>query len=448
MGKASQQQLPVVRQQQQEGAAGERRYGGVAGVFCCRRCSTAISRVSREFNFKCVFVLIMSVAIFWVALSSLLHIRHKNYGYDAKESIKISAVIQAHFILQKPVSQLVHHIAELEYDIFGEIGVPDTKVVILSMHPANVSNITNVVFGVLSNPPNASLNPVFSSLLKSTCVELFLQQSNLTLTNITFGQPTSFEILKFPGGITLIPEQLSPIGQIPQILFTFSLSNSVQEIKDKYSELKRQLRVGLDLMPNEIVYIQVTNEKGSTIDPPLIVEASVTTNFGHLSPQRLKELGDKIKASHAKNLGLDKVIFGKVKEVKLSAALNGSFDAMPPAPSPSPLSAPSPSPSFPSPQFDPPAPAPNSDNSAPCSDCDASAPSHFSIAYAPSSQDQHRGCSPSVPSSSGPSMAPRSRRRVISSRRNVNEKIVESMPHTLPLSSASSSCKLLLQIAG
>lgn len=39
-----------------------------------------------------------------------------------------SATVQASFRLQEPVSMLVQHIGRLEYDIYGEIGVPYTKV--------------------------------------------------------------------------------------------------------------------------------------------------------------------------------------------------------------------------------------------------------------------------------------------------------------------------------
>lgn len=39
-----------------------------------------------------------------------------------------SADIQATFMLAKPFSQLVPHVQKLEYDIFEEIGVPESKV--------------------------------------------------------------------------------------------------------------------------------------------------------------------------------------------------------------------------------------------------------------------------------------------------------------------------------
>lgn len=179
------------------------------------------------------------------------------------------------------------------------------------------------------------------------------------------------------------------------------------------------------------IYIQVKNERGSTIDPPVVVEASVTSNIGYLLPQRLRGLAVKILASHAKNLGLNSFIFGKVKEVRLSSTLNHSLDCLPPTPSPSPAPAPAPAPALtptPSPAFyfplsDPPAPAPNFDNSAPCFNCDTSAPSDPRNAYAPSPQDQHHSCLPSIPSSPAPSTVPKTHRGV--------SKII---PSSLPIS--------------
>lgn len=38
------------------------------------------------------------------------------------------ATVQGYFRLEKPVKELVPRIGQLEYDINGEIGVPDTKV--------------------------------------------------------------------------------------------------------------------------------------------------------------------------------------------------------------------------------------------------------------------------------------------------------------------------------
>ncbi|KAA8545533.1 hypothetical protein F0562_020317 [Nyssa sinensis] len=303
------------------------------------------------------------------------------------------------------VSVLVPHIARLEYDIYGEIGVPFTKVAILSMHQIGASNWTNVVFGVLSDPIDVSINSVFLSVLRSSLIELFLQQSNLTLTTSIFGQPSLFEILKFPGGITVIPESTS-IWQIPQILFNFTLYNSIYEIKENLVELKKQLKLGLHLRPYENVYVQVTNKNGSTKHPPVTVQVSVMSDLGSLLPQRLKQLAQIItRSSPAKNLGLNNSVFGKVKEISLSSFLNHTYHATPPTPPPAPSPAePSISP-YPavSPSYSP-APSPDVHHLPPCLNCDSSSPSDNSHPYAPSPESgPHHSLLP-IPSSPAPSM--------------------------------------------
>lgn len=120
------------------------------------------------------------------------------------------------------------------------------------MHQYSAYNWTDVVFGVLSDPVNVPIVPVSISVLRSSLVELFLKQSNLTLTESMLGQPYMFEILKCPGGITVIPGQSASIWQIPQILFNFTLNNSISEIVENFGELKEQLRFGLHLRPYEV----------------------------------------------------------------------------------------------------------------------------------------------------------------------------------------------------
>lgn len=126
------------------------------------------------------------------------------------------------------------------------------QVAVLSVHQSGASNWTDIVFGVLSDPINARINPVSLSVLKSSLIELFLQQSNLTLTTTVFGQPSMFEILRFPGGITVIPLPIAYILQLPQILFNFTLNNSISEIEENFIELSDQLKFGLRLRPYEV----------------------------------------------------------------------------------------------------------------------------------------------------------------------------------------------------
>ncbi|KAG0497608.1 hypothetical protein HPP92_002299 [Vanilla planifolia] len=100
----------------------------------------------------------------------------------------------------------------------------------------------------------------------------------------------------------------------------------------------------------------MTNLNGSTVAPPVTVQASILSNYGNdaLLPNRLKELAQTIMASQLKNLGLNISVFGKVKTVLLTSYLNNSITCFEtpspsPSPSPSPLPSPSPSPSpFPS----------------------------------------------------------------------------------------------------
>ncbi|XP_024968369.1 uncharacterized protein LOC112507866 [Cynara cardunculus var. scolymus] len=358
MGK-SEPQLPIHHQQEQNHH----------GSYLFVRCSMGFSRIDRLFSFKCVFVLLLSVAVLLTAVFSIFHLHHRQYGFDVKASIKHSATIQAYFRLQKPVAYLLPQITRLEYDIYAEIGVPYTKVAILSMHKASASDWTHVVFGVLSDPMNSSINAVSISVIRSSLVELFNQRSNLTLTTSIFGQPSSFEIFKFPGGITVIPKQSASFWMLPQALFNFTLPNSLREIEENFVELKEQLKSGLHLKPYESVYMQVTNKAGSTRDPPVTVQASIVSNLGNLVPLRLKQLAQTITGSpSARNLGLDHSVFGKVKEISLSSYLYHTLDAPSPSPAPSPLlnyyAEPSISPS-PSPVFSSPSPQNGHDQSSP-----------------------------------------------------------------------------------
>lgn len=120
------------------------------------------------------------------------------------------------------------------------------------MHQSITPNCTDVVFGVLSDPMNASINPVSLSVLKSSLIELFLKQINLTLTSSIFGNASIFEILKFPGGLTVIPVQSAYIWQMPEILFNFTLNNSISEVLENFDDFKDELKFGLRLNSDEV----------------------------------------------------------------------------------------------------------------------------------------------------------------------------------------------------
>ncbi|KAG9157615.1 hypothetical protein Leryth_014130 [Lithospermum erythrorhizon] len=354
-----------------------------------------------ELSLKCFFILLLSLALFFSTIFWILPPLHsKHFGFDANSDFQKSATVQAYFKLEKPVSELIPMIARLEYDINGEIGVPHTKVVVLSMHETGASNWTDVVFGFLPDPVNAPADPVSLAILKLSLIDLFLQQINLTLTNSSFGQTSSFEILEFPGGVSVVPKRYPWPND--QILFNFTLNNSMSEVTVNIVQLREQLRMGLHLMPDEVnlylhclirigtailsmescsklnlnikwyitaafgntlvvcyllsalihsevrtrnVYVMLTNKNGSTRDPPITVEASITSVSGSLGPERLKQLAQNITRSPSvKNLGLNNTVFGKVKEVSLSSYLNHTIYASSPSPSPSPMPNDGPSP--------------------------------------------------------------------------------------------------------
>ncbi|XP_024026166.1 uncharacterized protein LOC21406943 [Morus notabilis] len=388
MGKIEEQSL---HQQQSHEEAWNRDSSGLI----CEGCSMVLTRIAQDFSLRCIIVLLLSLSMFVSGIFWILPHRQMKSGFDAQQAIKLSAPVQAYFVLEKPVSQLVPLIGRLEYDITAEIGVPDTKVAVLSMHQSGAPNSTAVAFGALPDPINARISPVSLSVLRSSLIEVFLQTTNLTLTTSTFGHPSRFEILKFQGGITVIPVQPASIWQMPQILFNFTLNNSISEILDNIVELKDQLKFGLHLRPYENVYVQITNTIGSTTAATVVIQASVVLpDFGNLQPPRLKQLAVTLTSSPARNLGLNNSVFGSVKSISLSSYLKGTLSSIPPSPSPAPAPGPSDyaGSSFP---LDPaptssPAPSPYILDPSPCSDCDASTPApSFVVPQSPQPCSNH-----------------------------------------------------------
>ena len=109
-----------------------------------------------------------------------------------------------------------------------------------------------MVFGIVPNPQDAILIPIVLSVLRSSLTELVLTQLNLSLTTSIFGCVSSFEVLKFPGGITVIPVQSASIWQMSPVLFNFTLSNSISQIWKNVDQLKDQLKFGLNLRSYEV----------------------------------------------------------------------------------------------------------------------------------------------------------------------------------------------------
>ncbi|URE04784.1 hypothetical protein MUK42_20485 [Musa troglodytarum] len=286
-------------------------------------------------------VCVLLPVIFWIP-----PFRARRSVFVPDDPDSLHAEIQASFILQKPISQLAADAARLEYDIFEEIGIPNTKVSIVSMQP------------------------------------------------------------------------LSPENSTAQILFVFKLNNTIEQILENIDRLMSELKFGLNLRSYENVYVKLMNADGSTVAPPVTVEASVLSDVGSgsLLPDRMKQLAQVITGPDANNLGLNNSVFGKVKQVQLSSYLKHSILSLAPGPSPSPSPSPPPPPPSPSPSNDvlypvppaslnptlspfAPAPSNNQHRQPPCFYCQIS-PSESPMAYPPAPQN---GIQPHSVNAPGPS---------------------------------------------
>ncbi|KAK6147820.1 hypothetical protein DH2020_018732 [Rehmannia glutinosa] len=303
--------------------------GTTPGVGNCNRCCLSCTRFQKLVSLRCVFVLMLGVAVllsavFWLPFFQFGDRKDLDLDYKGHD-------IVASFMLKKPASFLQDYILQLEDDIFDEMSFSSTKVEIISLESAG-PNITKVVFAVESDVTT-------QSLIRSNFVSLVTRQSFLHLTESLFGDPFDFDVLKFRGGITASPEQKAFLMQNVQILFNFTLNFSIDQIIINFEELRSQLKTGLHLAPYENLYIRLTNLKGSTVAPPTTVQSQVLLAVGiNPSKSRLKQLAQTITGSHTKNLGLNNTVFGRVKQVSLSSVLQHSLggDASGPSPSPSP----------------------------------------------------------------------------------------------------------------
>ncbi|KAK3024598.1 hypothetical protein RJ639_044222, partial [Escallonia herrerae] len=291
-------------------------------------------------RFRCILALLLGVGVllsvvFWLPP----FFGRGNHGDLDLDSRFGDHDIVASFMVEKPISFLEDNILRLGDDIFDEIGdVLTTKVEILSLESSAGSNITTVVFGVEPDDKNSVVSSAAKSLIRSNFASLVIHQPSLRLTASLFGDPMSFEVLKFRGGITVSPPQKAFLLQKVQIRFNFTLNYSIDEIQESFSELTSQLKSGLSLASYENLYISLTNSKGSTLAPPTTVQSLVVLAVGTPSMARLKQLAETITDSHSKNLGLNNTEFGKVKQVQLSSTLPHSVHGVDgTSPSPAPL---------------------------------------------------------------------------------------------------------------
>ncbi|KAL2501989.1 hydroxyproline-rich glycoprotein family protein [Forsythia ovata] len=207
----------------------------------CNGCCLGCSRLRKVVTLRCIFVLVLSVAVllsavFWLPFFHFGDQKDLDLDYAGRD-------IVASFKIKKPASFLEDYVIQLENDIFEEISFPTTKVEIISFAPAG-SNTTKVVFAVESDATT-------QSLIRASFVSLVTHQNYLHLTPFLFGDPSSFEVLKFKGGITASPDQKAFLMQKVQIVFNFTLNFSIEQILYNFNELTSQLKSGLHLAPYE-----------------------------------------------------------------------------------------------------------------------------------------------------------------------------------------------------
>ncbi|OEL12609.1 hypothetical protein BAE44_0026373 [Dichanthelium oligosanthes] len=323
--------------------------GGGGGGEGSREAAPGEEGCGRRRWWRCAAAVLLGAA---VVLSALFWLppfaARRRRDEEARADPWGGADVVASFRLQRMVSELSGNKSKLDYDIFEEIGTKNSAVSVLSLDPAGESNWTTVTFGVWPYPSNFTLSPAELSILRSSLVSLVIQQSILHLTPSLFGNSSSFEILRFPGGITIIPPQTAFVPQKPDGLFNFSLNFPIDVVQDKLSELKAQMKSGLFLNEQEILYVTLTNLYGSTVSPPTVVQTSVLLAVGAdnkpPSLQRLKQLAQTLRNSSSGNLGLNHTVFGRVKQISLSSylqhSLNNSGNAQSPSPAPQPYNEP------------------------------------------------------------------------------------------------------------
>ncbi|XAR69528.1 hypothetical protein NMG60_11001153 [Bertholletia excelsa] len=298
----------------------------------------SLGRVRGFIQFRCVLALLLGVAVLLSAIFWLPPFLQYGDQMDLDLDSYGDHDMVASFMLNKPVSLLEDNILKLEDDIFDEFESPATKVEIVILKPLGGSNTTLVVFAIVPDEKYSVVSSTAQSLIRSSFASLVTRQYPLRLTASLFGNPFSFEVLKFPGGITIIPPQSAFLLQKVQILFNFTLNFSISQMQENFKELGSQLKSGLHLTPYENLYIKLTNSEGSTVTPPTTIQASVLPTVGNPTLARLKQLAQTITGPHAKNLGLNNTVFGRVKQVRLSSILQHSLggDAIA-SPTPAPL---------------------------------------------------------------------------------------------------------------
>lgn len=217
-------------------------------------CRCRCFRIRKLVGVRCVLVLVVSVAVFLSAAFWLppfisladrrnLHGGSRFKGHD----------IVASFIVNKSASLLEDNKFQLTNEIFDEIDAPSSKVGIWSLDPLPGPNKTRVVFTVDPEDKHTEMSSAVISLIRASFTTLVIRPSILHLTSSSlFGDPYSFEVLKFKGGITIIPQQTAFPLQKEQAKFSFKLNFPIYQIQSNFKELTSQLKSGLYLTSFEV----------------------------------------------------------------------------------------------------------------------------------------------------------------------------------------------------
>jgi len=124
--------------------------------------------------------------------------------------------------------------------------------VVLALERLGDLNRTMVIFAIDPEKENSKIPAEIESLIKAAFETLVQKQLSFRLTESLFGEPFFFEVLKFPGGITVIPPQpIFPL-QKAQLLFNFTLNFSIYQIQSNFEELASQLKKGINLASYEV----------------------------------------------------------------------------------------------------------------------------------------------------------------------------------------------------
>lgn len=285
----------------------------------CNACASSICTGS---VLKCVVALVLSLNLLAFGVWSLPIFGKKNEtSGESVPANNLQAQIQASFRLQKPFSAVNANILKLEAAIWEEISVPSAKAAVTSIEPLDETNSTEVIFDVLPDTEHTNISSYGLFLLRETFITLLSGSYNLSLKSQAFGDPYFFQLLKFPGGITVVPKQkVFPLQQNP-VLLNFTLHGTIAQVVQNLNQLRKQLSIYLRVRPNENVFVQLTNMQGSTVNPPTIVETFIVPVVGRkaLPTPRLRQLAHQINPSS--NLGLNHTLFGKVKQIQLSSYL-------------------------------------------------------------------------------------------------------------------------------